>query len=130
MALSNIVGFDHLVLRCANVERSLGWYSDVLGLTPVRVAEWRAGQAPFPSVRVSADTIIDLVPSTGTIGERNVDHLCLVADRGTVDAIAADRATFEVVDGPGVRFGARGNGWSIYVLDPDENVVEIRSYPA
>ena len=123
-----ITGFDHLVLRCADVEATLAWYVDTLGLAPVRVDEWRAGAVPFPSVRVSAATIIDLVPATGVVTERNVDHLCLVADRATVDAIAADSETFRVIDGPGVRFGARGDGWSVYVHDPDDNVVEIRSY--
>ena len=124
-----ITGFDHLVLRCADVDVSLAWYVDVLGLPPVRVEEWRAGSAPFPSVRVSADAIIDLVPADGTPTERNVDHFCLVTDRATVDAVvAADGTTFRVVDGPGTRFGARGDGWSVYVVDPDDNVVELRSY--
>jgi catechol 2,3-dioxygenase-like lactoylglutathione lyase family enzyme len=123
-----ITGFDHLVLRCADVETTLAWYVDKLGLAPVRVDEWRAGAVPFPSVRVSTGTIIDLVPATGVVTERNVDHLCLVADRATVDAIAADTETFRVIDGPGVRFGAQGDGWSVYVTDPDDNVIEIRSY--
>jgi catechol 2,3-dioxygenase-like lactoylglutathione lyase family enzyme len=123
-----ITGFDHLVLRCADVETTLAWYVDKLGLAPVRVDEWRAGAVPFPSVRVSTGTIIDLVPATGVVTERNVDHLCLVADRATVDTIAADTETFRVIDGPGVRFGAQGDGWSVYVTDPDDNVIEIRSY--
>ena len=41
--------------------RSLDWYTGQLGLAPVRVDEWRAGQCPFPSVRVSQETIIDLI---------------------------------------------------------------------
>ena len=47
----SVVGFDHLVLKCADVETSLAWYCDQLGLEPVRVEEWRAGLAFFPSVR-------------------------------------------------------------------------------
>ena len=74
----NVVGFDHLVLRCADVEASLAWYLDELGLPEVRVAEWRNGQAPFPSVRISREAIIDLIPRRGEVGERNLDHLCLV----------------------------------------------------
>lgn len=132
MPAPKIHAFDHLVITCSDVDASLAWYRDVLGLAAVREAEWRAGAAPFPSVRVSAETIIDLVPRAGEYGQRNVDHLCLVADRASVDAIVADAAsaapTFRVVDGPGRRFGARGDGWSVYVTDPDDNVVEIRSY--
>jgi catechol 2,3-dioxygenase-like lactoylglutathione lyase family enzyme len=123
-----IIGFDHLVLRCADVEKSLAWYADMLGLAPVRVDEWRRGAAPFPSVRVSSETIIDLVPAAGVVTERNVDHFCLVADRATVDAIAADAVMFRMTGERGVRFGAQGDGWSVYVYDPDDNVVEIRSY--
>ena len=132
MPTLNIHAFDHLVIKCADVDASLTWYLDVLGLSPVRVDEWRAGEAFFPSVRVSRETIIDLIPRAADFGERNVDHICLVADRASVDAIVADAATdaptFTIVDGPGPRFGARGDGWSVYVTDPDGNVVEIRSY--
>lgn len=124
-----VIGFDHIVLRCADVERSLAWYTGELGMAEVRVEEWRAGRAPFPSVRADATTIIDLIPSRAEPTERNLDHLCLVVADGVVDAVAAARDRFRVVDGPGHRYGAQGDGWSVYVLDPDENVVELRSYP-
>jgi catechol 2,3-dioxygenase-like lactoylglutathione lyase family enzyme len=67
MSSFHITGFDHLVLRCADVDSTLAWYVDTLGLAQVRVDEWRSGVAPFPSVRVSAETIIDLVPATGVV---------------------------------------------------------------
>jgi catechol 2,3-dioxygenase-like lactoylglutathione lyase family enzyme len=120
----HVIGFDHLVLRCADVEASLAWYTNELCLPEVRVTEWRNGQAPFPSVRVNAETIIDLIPSHGDIAERNVDHVCFVVD--DIAPITAER--FRIVDGPATRYGARGNGRSIYVLDPDDNVIERRSY--
>ena len=128
MSSIRITGFDHLVLRCADVEKTLSWYIEMLGMAPVRVDEWRRGEVPFPSIRASAATIIDLIPAGGTVTERNVDHFCLVADRATVDTIGADTATFRIHEAPSVRFGARGDGWSVYVYDPDDNVVEIRSY--
>lgn len=128
MSVVRVTGFDHLVLRCADVEASLTWYLDVLGLAGVRIDEWRRGEVPFPSVRVDAGTIIDLIPAAGPFGERNVDHLCLVVEPGVVDEVAQRRDEFRVVDGPASRFGARGTGWSVYVLDPDDNVVELRSY--
>ena len=72
-------------------------------------------------------TIIDLIHGdrTGT----NMDHLCLVVTRLDIDAIVAD-TRFTVVDGPATRYGARGDGWSVYVNDPDGNTVEFRSYDA
>jgi catechol 2,3-dioxygenase-like lactoylglutathione lyase family enzyme len=116
---------DHLVLNVEDVERSLAWYTGLLGLTPERVDDWRAGQVPFPSVRINDRTIIDLMTIERT--GHNVDHICLVVDRGDVDAIADD-SRFDVVDGPVDRWGARGSGWSVYVTDPDGNTVELRSY--
>ncbi len=118
---------DHIVLNVGDVERSLAWYTERLGLAGVRVAEWRAGTVPFPSVRVSDGCIIDLFAADTPVGRGRLDHFCLVADRADVDRIATDD-DFTVVDGPGPRFGARGDGWSVYVSDPDGNTVEIRSY--
>src|SRR6478672_1484319 len=121
----HVSGLDHIVLNVADVERALAWYIDVVGLQGERVELWRDKQVFFPSVRVDAGTIIDLVqaPRTGA----NMDHLCLVVTRADVDAISTDER-FTVVDGPGQRFGARGDGWSVYVHDPDGNMVEFRSY--
>ncbi|MCU1394943.1 MAG: putative glutathione transferase [Ilumatobacteraceae bacterium] len=113
------------MLDVADVERSLAWYIDLLGLAPVRVDLWRDGKAPFPSVRVDEGTIIDLIGVTPT--GANMDHLCLVVDRADVDAVVDD-PRFTVVDGPGSRYGARGDGWSVYVKDPDGNTVELRAY--
>jgi 8-oxo-dGTP pyrophosphatase MutT (NUDIX family) len=120
-----VTGFDHLVLLVADVERSLAWYCGLLGLAEVRVAEWRQGLVPFPSVRVDDGTIIDLV--AGPTAGANVDHICLVVAPTDLDALAAGN-TFEVVEGPGTRFGARGQGRSLYVKDPDGNTVELRHY--
>jgi catechol 2,3-dioxygenase-like lactoylglutathione lyase family enzyme len=125
MTVVRVTALDHVVLRCADVEATLAWYVDVLGLTPVRVEEWRAGEAPFPSVRVSDHTIIDLVP--GPVDDGRLDHLCLVVEPIDLAALAAS-GQFDVVEGPGRRFGARGDGTSLYVRDPDGLVVELRHY--
>lgn len=124
-AVVEVTGLDHIVLNVADVERSLRFYGETLGLAPVRVEEWRAGAAPFPSLRVDNGTIIDLMaaPPSG----RNLDHLCLVVAPTDLHALAAD-GRLDVVDGPGPRFGARGMGTSLYVRDPDGNTVELRTY--
>jgi len=120
-----VIGFDHVVLHVGDVERALTFYIDRLGLAPVRVEEWRAGEVFFPSARVDATTIIDFLalPRTG----ENMNHLCLVVDATDFDAIKAS-GSFDVVDGPDRRFGAQGDGTSLYVRDPDGNVVELRYY--
>ncbi|MET9415248.1 VOC family protein [Streptomyces klenkii] len=123
-----VIAFDHLVLNVSDVERSLAFYTGPLGLEPVRVEEWRAGRVSFPSVRVSPTTIIDLVDrERGETAASNVDHICLVVEPLDWQTVV-DSGTFTVVDGPGQRFGARGNAESLYVLDPDGNTVELRWY--
>ena len=125
----HVVGFDHLVLRVADVERSLSWYCDRLRLSGERVDDWRAGRVPFPSVRIDPTTLIDLIPGgplpAGSQG--NVDHFCIVVEPVDFADLAAT-GEWDVVDGPGPRFGAQGMATSIYVRDPDGNVVELRHY--
>jgi catechol 2,3-dioxygenase-like lactoylglutathione lyase family enzyme len=125
-AVMRVKDFDHLVLNVADVDRSLAFYCGSLGLEPVKVEEWRAGMVPFPSVRVSPTAIIDLVARPR--GESNVDHFCLVVDPlDWLDVI--DSGVFTVLEGPVSRSGARGDAYSIYVQDPDENTIELRWYP-
>ncbi|MEU0084361.1 VOC family protein [Streptomyces sp. NPDC006274] len=118
--------FDHLVLNVQDVERALEFYCGPLGLEPVRVEEWRAGKVPFPSVRVTPATIIDLVSRPR--GGSNVDHICLVVDPLDWQEVI-DSGVFTVLEGPVGRYGARGDAQSIYVRDPDGNTVELRWYP-
>ncbi|MEU6574775.1 VOC family protein [Streptomyces sp. NPDC046805] len=125
-----VKAFDHLVLNVGDVERSLDFYTGLLGLEPVRVAEWRAGEVPFPSVRVTPETVIDLVGRPRR--ESNVDHICLTVEPLDWDEFLKSEAlsgTFTVLEGPVERFGARGIAMSVYVQDPDGNTVELRWYP-
>ena len=120
-----VIDLDHIVVNVADVERALGFYCDALGLAPVRVDEWRRQEVPFPSARVNASTIIDLLPLARP-GE-NIDHFCLVVEPTDLAAVAAS-GRFEVVSGPVQRYGAKGDGMSLYVRDPDGNLVELRYY--
>ncbi|GAA4609892.1 catechol 2,3-dioxygenase-like lactoylglutathione lyase family enzyme [Actinoplanes octamycinicus] len=127
MSAVRVRGFDHLVLHVEDVERSLDFYCGVLGLRAERVDRWRAGTSGFPSVRVSPDTIIDLVHRPG--GGSAIDHFCLVVDPLDWDEVLAS-GVFTVLTGPVTRSGARGDAVSIYVRDPDGHTVELRWYPA
>ena len=117
-----VTGLDHLVLVSPDPERLIAWYVDVLGLEPLRLERWRAGEVPFASLRVSATTIVDVQAGerTGT----NVEHMALVVD-ADLDALAAEHG----VAAPRSLFGARGQGTGIYLRDPDGNGVELRNYP-
>lgn len=118
-------GIDHVVLNVADVERSVAWYTECLGMTPLRLDEWRRGEVLFASVRIDDTTIIDLFEN-----ERsgvNVDHVCVVIEPTDLDALAASDE-FDVLSGPSEVFGAQGMGRSVYVRDPDGNTVELRNY--
>jgi catechol 2,3-dioxygenase-like lactoylglutathione lyase family enzyme len=119
-----VLGLDHLVLIVRDVETSVAWYRDRLGLEPLRLEAWRRGEVFFPSVRVDDGTIIDLLH--GTPDGKNIDHLCLVVDEDP-EALA-EREELRILDGPAVRWGARGDATSVYVPDPDGHVVELRRY--
>ncbi|MFJ8431723.1 VOC family protein [Kitasatospora sp. NPDC094019] len=126
MTAIRVKAFDHLVLNVRDIERSLAFYGGLLGLEPVRVEEWRAGKVSFPSLRVTPETIIDLMSRPR--GESNVDHICLTVDPLDWQQVI-DTGVFKVLEGPVPRYGARGNATSIYVQDPDGNTVELRWYP-
>jgi catechol 2,3-dioxygenase-like lactoylglutathione lyase family enzyme len=126
-----VVGLDHVVLRCADIETALAFYCDELGLTPDRVDEWRRGETFFPSVRIDATTLIDLFPappgpvSDPTASGRNMEHFCLVIEAADLDALARHFPDSKRADG---LYGAQGLASSLYVQDPDGNTVELRSY--
>ncbi len=132
--LVKITEMDHIVLRTNDVEESLRFYTEVLGLQAERVEQWRAGEVRFPSARINADTIIDFFASDeipgGRDDVRNQDHFCMVIDETDMDALKArfEDAGIDIQAGPGKRWGSHGDGISLYIYDPDDNVVELRHY--
>jgi predicted NUDIX family NTP pyrophosphohydrolase/catechol 2,3-dioxygenase-like lactoylglutathione lyase family enzyme len=127
-----VQALDHIVVVSDDVEGSLRFWCGTLGLEAVRVDEWRLGSVPFPSVRVDAATIIDLLPRRGEAPRqdlaRALDHICLVVEPTDLAAVAAS-GVLDVIEGPAARFGARGMGTSLYVQGPDGLVIELRHYP-
>ncbi|EHP43948.1 glyoxalase/bleomycin resistance protein/dioxygenases superfamily [Cupriavidus basilensis OR16] len=130
-----LLGIDHLVLRTGNVTGLMRFYVDVLGCSVERV------QAEFGLIQLRAGSgLIDLVALDGPLGRaggagpgkegRNLDHFCLRLDPFDADAIAAHLRAHRVEPGPvEMRFGAEGKGPSIYIHDPDGNVVELKGPP-
>ena len=133
---------DHVVLWTKDPDSAMDFYTRVVGLAPLRFDEYKAGEAPFPSVRVSDDSIIDLMAAQGaeftdamtkvdgSAGDRD-NHVCLAMSKDEYDAL--DRR----LQDEGVDTSARLNhsfgaqGWApqaYYFADPDGNVVEARYY--
>lgn len=116
---------DHLVLEVKDVERSLTFYCDVLGLKAERLTEFREGHAPFVSLRVG-QSLIDLFPSESPIDGPN--HFCLAFQDPIETILDTLRQGGLSPTTPDRRFGAEGMGLSVYVDDPDGHTVEIRTY--
>src|SRR3954451_19833392 len=117
-----VTGLDHIVFDCADVERSVAWWCGELGLEPLRLEQWRRGEAPFVSVRLDEHTIIDLQAAERT-GE-NVNHIALTVEDVDLDELASS-ARFDVIRGPATLYGARGTGRGLYIRDPEGNVIEL-----
>jgi len=125
-----VQGIDHIVLRVQELQRSLVFYRDLLGCTIEReqaelgLTQLRAGRS-----------LIDLVTLDGPLGAgappgagRNLEHFCLtVAPFEEAAVIAWLRARGVVVQEPGSRYGAQGEGRSFYIEDPDGNRVELKA---
>ena len=133
-ALVKITEMDHIVLRNKDVEVSLKFYTEDLGLQAERVDEWRAGEVRFPSARINADTIIDFFGTDqepiGKEGDKNQDHYCMVIEPTDMEELKSkfEAMGVEIQAGPGKRWGSHGDGISLYIYDPDDNVVELRHY--
>jgi catechol 2,3-dioxygenase-like lactoylglutathione lyase family enzyme len=132
MSAIEIKGLDHVVLRVRDLEASLQFYRDALGC-PV---ERRLDELGLVQLRAGA-SLIDLVPLDSPLGRnggagpgdegRNLDHFALTLahfDEGALrEALrAAGIEPGEVAQ----RYGAEGNGPSMYLRDPDGNVVELK----
>lgn len=128
---------DHIVLNVGDVDAALRFYGDVLGLPSERVDDFRRGEFPFPSVRVTSDTIIDLFPAArdggdgGSLPATNLNHVCLVVDQTVAELRRhLDDRGIAIERGPVQVSGARGIGTSFYVRDPDRTQIELRTYDA
>ena len=123
---------DHVVLRVADLERALAFYGGVLGCAVERrqdaigLVQLRAGRS-----------MIDLVPVDGVLGRtggaaagaaaRNVDHFCVRVEPFDEAAIRSHLRAHAIEAGEVARrFGAEGEGPSLYIQDPDGNVVELK----
>jgi catechol 2,3-dioxygenase-like lactoylglutathione lyase family enzyme len=127
---------DHLVLRVADLDRMLGFYCGVLGCA----LERRVDELGLVQLRAGR-SLVDLVPVAGALGRaggaapgregRNVDHFCFRVEPFDEAAIRRRLACAGVAAGETVsRYGAEGHGPSIYVNDPEGNVVELKGPPA
>jgi glyoxylase I family protein len=126
---------DHIVLRARSLEKSVVFYEKVLGCRLVK-ERWDLGLVHLRA----GDSLIDLISIDGKLGReggaapltegRNVDHLCLHIAPFDEHALIEHLQGFEIAPkGPAaLNFGAGGDGPSLYIHDPDGNVIELKGY--
>ena len=133
---------DHVVLWCDDPVKSAEFYEQVVGLTPVRLDAFRSGTAPFPSMRISSVSIVDLMARVGApivdamagapaSAGHPVNHVCFALAKSEFDALRARLERHRVAMSPVMEqsFGAQGLApQAFYFRDPDGNVLEARYY--
>jgi catechol 2,3-dioxygenase-like lactoylglutathione lyase family enzyme len=134
-AVFQILGLDHVVLRVKDASRMTRFYCDVLGCN----VERERPDLGLIQLRAGA-SLIDLVAVGGGLGKaggtvpasesRNMDHVCLRVEPFDQPRIIAHLIANSVVPGEvKTRFGADGYGPSLYISDPEGNVVELKGPP-
>jgi catechol 2,3-dioxygenase-like lactoylglutathione lyase family enzyme len=130
-----IKGIDHVVIRARDLGPMLEFYIDVLGCALERQNE----EIGLYQLRAGA-SLIDLVPVDGVLGRaggagpgaegRNVDHVCLRVEPfdgdGLIEWLESRGASPGKVES---RYGADGPGPSLYLADPEGNVIELKGPP-
>lgn len=128
---------DHIALNVDDTETMIAFYTTLIGLEPERLDEYHDGRVAFPSVRLNADTVIDLFPPSmwqgGDTAHRAasaMNHFCLSMDKTDWETLRLrlNDAGIAVEEGPDPRWGAHGTGTSIYFRDPESNLIEARYY--
>ena len=126
-----LAAIDHVVFRVADLDRTMRFYTDVLGATLEKV------QAEIGLYQLRAGTsLIDLVPVEGKLGRtggaapakegRNVDHVCFRVLPWDGEAILAHLGRHGIQAAIRRRYGAEGDGPSIYLSDPEGNNLELK----
>jgi catechol 2,3-dioxygenase-like lactoylglutathione lyase family enzyme len=125
---------DHVVLRVRDLERALDFYVGVLGCREER----RVAEIGLVQLRAGA-SLIDLVPVESALGKaggaapgaqgRNVDHIALRIEKLDAAVLGHLSACGVEFGEPALRYGAEGMGRSVYLRDPDQNVIELRGEP-
>jgi catechol 2,3-dioxygenase-like lactoylglutathione lyase family enzyme len=117
---------DHLNLTVADIERSVAFYKQVLGMEAESMGERRAA-LHFGQQKIHLDAAGSALPMSGE--KRMPAHICFITQEPVAEVMAhLERCGVPVRMGPGPRAGAIGTIQSIYIDDPDRNSIEISSY--
>ena len=113
---------DHVVLRVRDLPAMVRFYEGALGFHEER----RIDTLNLVQMRAGA-SLLDLIANDAHVTTRNMDHLCFRIEPFDRDAIVMRLAPFGISVGETVeRYGAEGNGPSVYFNDPEGNQIELK----
>lgn len=140
---------DHVAMGCTRGALPLAtWYAEIVGFEPLNFHEFSEGKVLFPSVRLNPNTILDFFESDNTNSSSinakdsssssaraptpalsSSSHMCFAFSRSAFDALLHRLREADVdFSEQKQRWGARGNGTSVYASDPEGNSLEFRHY--
>lgn len=131
--LISILGIDHLVIRAKNAAVMISFYTDILGCTVERDMSTEFGLTQLRAGR----SLIDIVSVDSVLGRKggpapkstgnNLDHFCLqikkIDEAVLTEFLVAQNVTVSDFER---RYGAAGFGRSVYITDPEGNIVELK----
>jgi len=119
---------DHLVLTVASIEATCAFYSRVLGMDVTRFGEGRTALT-FGRQKINLHEVGKEFEPKATLAASGTADLCFIVSGAIADwASKLREAGVEIIVGPDIRTGALGKILSIYMRDPDGNLVELSSY--
>lgn len=128
--IAQVKSLDHLVLTVADIDATAGFYTKFLGMKHESFAAAQGGQRHaliFGSQKINLHkSHAEFEPKAGHVMPGSAD-LCFLTDTKIDDVLVGLKAaSIIVLEGGKVvdRTGARGHLRSVYIRDPDENLVE------
>ncbi|MDH3692464.1 MAG: VOC family protein [Gammaproteobacteria bacterium] len=132
-----VKGLDHIVIRAQDAGSLIKFYCDILGCVVERKSSPELGLVQLRA----GDSLIDIVAVDSELGRmggaapgqegRNMDHFCVRVDPFNEEAIREHLERYGIAAGKvEMRYGAEGNGPSIYIEDPEGNTVELKGPPS
>ena len=123
-----ILGIDHIVITVKNIENSVLWYQEILGMKCIK--NGTRYEAYFGKQKINFHSYPgEFQPASHKPTEGSVD-ICLEFD-GTIDEVIhfLETKDITIIEGPVQRSGAKGMMNSVYFRDPDKNLIELCLYP-
>ncbi|CAN5561412.1 VOC family protein [soil metagenome] len=130
--LATVIGLEHVNIKSRDIQRSIDFYSEVLGLRLVRLDRDDSGEIRFAALR-AGDALIDIQPDSSDDWDAKrsgFNHMALLIEPADLEAVAARCRELDIpiTEGPVARQGAYGMGQALYIQDPDGHGIELKHY--